>query len=112
MVIASRTPEGDPNRCPVCGNALKLEPSIDTRDGPCPHCGHLLWFAHASQHGQQSEEQSLAEMVLTLANARFGTPSSVVEAAIRGISDKVRLYRMLEQLLTALSWEEFLAKAE
>ena len=44
MVISSRTPEGRPNRCPVCGSAVKIEPSDPAGDAPCPHCGHLLWF--------------------------------------------------------------------
>jgi anti-sigma B factor antagonist len=44
MSISSRTPEGEFNRCPVCGNAIRIEPSNDNRDAPCPHCGHLLWF--------------------------------------------------------------------
>ena len=44
MVISSRTPEGMPNLCPLCGNQLKIEPSIPPGDAPCPSCGHLLWF--------------------------------------------------------------------
>ncbi len=44
MHISSRTPEGEPNRCPVCGNALSLEPSRPPGDAPCPFCGTLLWF--------------------------------------------------------------------
>ncbi len=44
MVISSRTPEGRPNLCPVCGSAIKIEPSDPTSDAPCPNCGHLLWF--------------------------------------------------------------------
>jgi anti-anti-sigma factor len=44
MVISSRTPEGQPNRCPVCGDFLKVEPSDPPGDAPCPRCGHLLWF--------------------------------------------------------------------
>jgi anti-anti-sigma factor len=44
MVISSRTPEGQPNRCPVCGDFLKMEPSNPAGDAPCPRCGHLLWF--------------------------------------------------------------------
>jgi hypothetical protein len=45
MNISSRTPEGDPNRCPVCGNDLRVEPSRPPGDAPCPSCGTLLWFA-------------------------------------------------------------------
>ncbi len=43
MNISSRTPEGEPHRCPVCLNSLRIEPSL-TDDGVCPVCGHLLWF--------------------------------------------------------------------
>lgn len=42
--ISSRTPEGVPNRCPLCGTDLRLEPSNPPGDAPCPNCGHLLWF--------------------------------------------------------------------
>jgi anti-anti-sigma factor len=44
MVISSRTPEGTPNHCPLCGSDLKVEPSDPSGDAPCPRCGHLLWF--------------------------------------------------------------------
>jgi hypothetical protein len=49
MIPSSRTPEGTPNRCPICGNSIHVEPSsFPTNDAPCPHCGHLLWFASKS----------------------------------------------------------------
>ena len=44
MVISSRTPEGTPNRCPVCGTHMRIEPSAPSGDAPCPCCGHLVWF--------------------------------------------------------------------
>jgi hypothetical protein len=44
MKPASRTPEGQPNHCPVCGKPVRIEPSQPTCDAPCPWCGHLLWF--------------------------------------------------------------------
>jgi hypothetical protein len=44
MEPSTRTPEGDPNRCPVCGKSLQIEPSRPPGDAPCPHCGTLLWF--------------------------------------------------------------------
>lgn len=43
MTISSRTPEGSPNHCPVCGNGVRIEPSL-FGEAPCPCCGHLLWF--------------------------------------------------------------------
>jgi anti-anti-sigma factor len=43
MVIASRTPEGEPGRCPVCGERFQLDPSVPPGDVPCPSCGCLVW---------------------------------------------------------------------
>ena len=44
MQISSRTPDGIPNSCPVCGGNVRANPSPITQDAPCPICGHLLWF--------------------------------------------------------------------
>lgn len=44
MVISSRTPEGQPNWCPICRKAVVMEPSQPFGDVPCPHCGCLLLF--------------------------------------------------------------------
>jgi acyl carrier protein len=45
MTISSRTPEGLPFRCPICGALAVLEPSYPLIDAPCPRCGQLLvWF--------------------------------------------------------------------
>ena len=41
---STRTPEGSWGRCPVCGNAVVIEPSAPPGDAPCPNCGCLLWF--------------------------------------------------------------------
>jgi anti-anti-sigma regulatory factor len=40
----SRTPEGSPNRCPLCDKRIVLEASFPPGDATCPHCGYLLWF--------------------------------------------------------------------
>jgi hypothetical protein len=56
MVISTRTPEGEHNHCPVCGNLLTLEPSRPPGDAPCPFCGILLWFP------SQLNERSLSRI--------------------------------------------------
>jgi excisionase family DNA binding protein len=53
MNISSRTPEGAPNTCPLCGLELKIEPSRESLDAPCPACGKLLWFDSAEQTLQE-----------------------------------------------------------
>ncbi len=45
MTISSRTPEGWPARCPTCGKAICVEPSMPGRDATCPHCGCLVWLS-------------------------------------------------------------------
>ncbi|MFO0808676.1 MAG: acyl carrier protein [Gemmataceae bacterium] len=44
MTVSSRTPEGEPVRCRVCGNVAALEPSDPGGDVICPSCGALAWF--------------------------------------------------------------------
>lgn len=44
MTISSRTPEGVPQDCPVCGHTICIEVSLPFGDAPCPACGTLLWF--------------------------------------------------------------------
>src|SRR5262249_32761549 len=52
MTISSRTPEGLPQRCPLCGADIRLEPSEPIGDAPCPHCGCLVLFGNPSAlHG-------------------------------------------------------------
>lgn len=48
MTISSRTPEGQPNSCPICKARVVIEPSILFGDATCPHCGHLLWFVQSA----------------------------------------------------------------
>src|SRR5580704_12005122 len=43
MTTSSRTPEGSPHQCPVCGKIAALEPCYPGGDSVCPSCGHLLW---------------------------------------------------------------------
>ena len=51
LYISSRTPEGNPNRCPFCGADVRIESSPPTNDAPCPHCGTLLWFNGQNSNG-------------------------------------------------------------
>jgi acyl carrier protein len=46
--ISSRTPDGSPGRCPICGQMVLIEVSGAFGDAPCPHCGCLLRFVRAA----------------------------------------------------------------
>ena len=53
MAISSRTPEGRPNRCLVCGADIVIVPSDPAGDAPCPACGHLIWFDRDDHSDEQ-----------------------------------------------------------
>lgn len=69
-MISSRTPEGDPNECPVCRQTLAIEPSRPPGDAPCPHCGQLLWFDE--QNGPPPRQA--AARALALLAAQLNVP--------------------------------------
>ena len=61
MTIASRTPEGLPSHCPLCGANTNLDFAEPTGDAPCPSCGHLLWrSAQLLTHFQNSIAATLS----------------------------------------------------
>ncbi len=83
MIISSRTPEGESNRCPICHHVVRMEPSITTRDAPCPHCGHLLWFeADPIDRSAKAGGITLTEAVLRIGSARLGPPSDAERVAV------------------------------
>ena len=45
MSISSRTPEGTPGRCPLCGAELAVDYAAPVGDAVCPQCGCLVWEA-------------------------------------------------------------------
>ncbi len=44
MSASSRTPEGQPHHCPVCGRFVVVEVSSPFGDSVSPSCGQLLWL--------------------------------------------------------------------
>jgi hypothetical protein len=77
MIPSSRTPEGEPNLCPICGNAVRIEPSSDSRDAPCPHCGSLLWFfSESNDEGRLPDVSSVIQKACeAMAQGERSTPT-------------------------------------
>jgi len=91
MLPASRTPEGEPNRCPICGNALRLEPSRPPGDAPCPHCGSLVWFAASPDHANSVIVEPYAWFLVRWLGIVDGVPPGhflgVAISAVREVLD-------------------------
>jgi signal recognition particle GTPase len=66
MEPSTRTPEGETNRCPVCGKPLQIEPSRPPGDAPCPHCGSLLWFGAEKRDSDKEQPAKQESGVLEL----------------------------------------------
>lgn len=46
MLPSTRTPEGEPLQCPVCGTYSYVEVSRPPNDSVCPSCGNLVWLSN------------------------------------------------------------------
>ena len=77
MSVSSRTPEGIPNRCPVCGKQVVLEPSDPAGDAPCSHCGHLLWFTDTGGHETMMERWPEGRSVFVVDKSDFDAAAAV-----------------------------------
>jgi acyl carrier protein len=58
--ISTRTPEGLPNRCPLCQADVTPDPSRPPGDAPCPACGKLLWFNRGAQGAVYYDAEAVA----------------------------------------------------
>jgi acyl carrier protein len=107
LTVSSRTPEGVPNRCPLCGARVCIEPSQPPGDAPCPRCGHLLWFlcdklgvtADQVDRSTSLEADSLdvTELIMEL-EEEFGVtiPDDEVES-IKTVGDAIDVIERLTQ---------------
>ncbi len=77
VTISSRTPEGLPNHCPVCGSDVTIEPSIPFGDAPCPHCGVLLWFLAGSSGTRfisKDTTPDISDRIAQILSDKLGVP--------------------------------------
>ena len=83
MTISSRTPEGQPNHCPVCEADVCIDPSPLFGDATCPKCGILLWFLNIQRYShvfERSRSRSIRDRVIAIVAEQLGVdPSKIVE---------------------------------
>ncbi len=83
MTISSRTPEGQPNRCPVCDANVCIDPSPLFGDATCPRCGSLLWFLNVQPHShvfERSRSVSVRGRVIAVVAEQLGVdPDRIAE---------------------------------
>lgn len=81
MSISSRTPEGNPDQCPLCASHVTVEPSLFFGDATCPHCGTLLWFMQAADQVrfvERDRAEELREKIHDLVMDKLGIEERVL----------------------------------
>jgi hypothetical protein len=67
------------------------------------------WDEWAERHYTQlGAARALREAILRQGRAKFGEPSSEIEAAVAALGDVERLQRILDRRVHAGSWQELL----
>jgi acyl carrier protein len=88
--VSSRTPEGAPNRCPVCDTDLCIEPSQPPGDAPCPSCGTLLWFSRTPEGIRLHRAEAVAlvrNRAIEIIRANLGLGPQPIDLAASFIED-------------------------
>jgi acyl carrier protein len=84
--VSSRTPEGQPLRCEICGDVAAVEVA-DAGDAICPACGSLLW-EFCSHHFAGALNVPPEELTIgTLDEWIFADSLDLVELAM-GLEDR------------------------
>ena len=83
MTVSSRTPEGQPNHCPICRADVCIEPSPLFGDATCPNCGSLLWFLNLQSHlhvFERSRSRDIRDRVIAIVAKQLGIdPEQITE---------------------------------
>jgi len=108
MVVSSRTPEGQPNRCPICGAEVRIEPSVVFGDAPCPHCGALLWFTNVPEPRvfEHGKAQGLRRRLCETLGEMLGVPADAIERDPSFVRDLSADSLDLAELVMELEEEE------
>jgi len=107
---STRTPEGDPINCPICGFPSNVEPSIPPGDCVCPRCGALLWVPAKESKTKSAIRSFVRELQSLVASDDSTTYSAgflvsglrrclAAHGASLWIKPKPRLFRRAKPLL-------------
>lgn len=104
-MISSRTPEGSPNRCSICGQDSRIEPSaFPVRDATCAHCGSRLVFEGPEQTSNEDKNATpdiIDQLVHSLSKAPNGQwqldMSGVDSLSSSALGKLISLHRRVEK---------------
>lgn len=74
MIPSTRTPEGEPLRCPICGADSSVGVSRPPGDSVCPVCGAHVWIGSTPKNTQQTKfaiRNFISELTTRVADQDF-----------------------------------------
>jgi tetratricopeptide (TPR) repeat protein len=102
MQPSSRTPEGEPGRCSICGKEFCLDPSRPPGDAPCPNCGSLTWFGPRPKGPSQSADPARSDALLrhgckAIEEGNFDYAVHLLRAIVRRAPDRLDYRKALRK---------------
>lgn len=93
MPPSSRTPEGEPLRCKVCGAWSNVEVSSPPGDAICPSCGSHVWLANPFIRFSTTKTRIQNFVAELSAHCRADLPMNRIGAfLVSGLSDCLAAY--------------------
>lgn len=105
MEISSRTPEGQPNHCPVCDSDVVVESSLLFGDATCSNCGSLLWFFRDEatpiffDHGPSESFRNRIFAILSNASGRDPIRSGEIAKRLRELNPEADSLDLVELVM-------------
>ena len=91
MDISSRTPEGSPTSCPLCGASVIVEPSLFFGDATCPLCGQILWFVQSPKSTRifaSQDSSAIRDGIIDRISRQLGVATSEVPDNLKLLYDQ------------------------
>jgi acyl carrier protein len=89
-MVSSRTPEGQPNHCPVCDADVCIDPSPLFGDATCPRCGSLLWFLNVESHARvfdRYRSNTIRDRVIQIIAEQLGVDAAKINERTSLVND-------------------------
>ncbi|MBL8820606.1 MAG: hypothetical protein JNL58_31580 [Planctomyces sp.] len=89
MLPSSRTPDGNDGYCIICGQFVRIAPSVNAGDATCPTCGVLLWFDQTDESRRLANSRK--EILTTLSSSELTVVKEMLLKACSGESEESAL---------------------
>lgn len=110
MRPSSRTPEGEPLRCAICGASHNIDVSRPPGDSVCPSCGTHAWFPHRAESVEATRAHIRSYVAELSAFCRRDPPvNDLGELLVSGLTRCLAAYGSMLWVRNKRRWWSFRA---